>query len=97
MGPWLPDSVVVTPPIAALQVAPSTLAGYALARCRFRGAGVIFRVVVGAQMFPFSPFIIPTFLILRFVPLRGGNALTGQGGAGLLGTYAAPILPFTVT
>ncbi|MEM7711229.1 MAG: carbohydrate ABC transporter permease, partial [Pseudomonadota bacterium] len=97
MGMWLFNSVIVTLTITGLQVATSTLAGYALARYRFRGAGAIFRVVVGAQMFPFFLFIIPIFFILRFVPLMGGNDIAGQGGAGLLGTYAALILPFVVT
>ena len=97
MGTWLFNSVVVTLTITAAQVATSTFAGYALARYRFRGAGVVFKVVVGAQMFPFFLFIIPIFFILRFVPLMGGNDIAGQGGAGLLGTYAALILPFMVT
>ena len=97
MGTWLFNSVVVTLSITALQVATSTTAGYALARYRFRGAGMVFRVVVGAQMFPFFLFIIPIFFILRFVPLMGGNDIAGQGGAGLLGSDAALILPFIVT
>jgi multiple sugar transport system permease protein len=97
MGTWLFNSVVVTLTITAFQVATSTLAGYALARYRFRGSGAIFNVVVGAQMFPFFLFIIPIFFILRFVPLMGGNDIAGQGGAGLLGTYAALVLPFVVT
>ncbi|UWQ23104.1 carbohydrate ABC transporter permease [Jannaschia sp. W003] len=97
MGTWLVNSVVVTLVITALQVATSTTAGYALARYRFRGADAIFRLVVGAQMFPFFLFIIPIFFILRFAPLLGGNDLAGQGGSGLLGTYAALVLPFVVT
>nr|WP_281494165.1 carbohydrate ABC transporter permease [Jannaschia sp. S6380] len=97
MGAWLFNSVVVTVTITALQVVTSTMAGYALARFRFAGNGTIFRLVVGAQMFPFFLFIIPIFFILRFAPLMGGNDIMGQGGSGLLGTYAALILPFAVT
>ena len=97
MGTWMFNSVVVTLTITALQVATSTTAGYALARYRFRGADTVFRMVMGAQMFPFFLFIIPIFFILRFVPLMGGNDIAGQGGAGLLGTYAALVLPFVVT
>ena len=97
MGRWLVNSVIVTVTITAAQVATSTLAGYALARFRFRGAVAVFRLVVGAQMFPFFLFIIPTFFLLRFAPLAGGNDLAGQGGSGLLGTYAALVLPFVVT
>ena len=97
MGRWFLNSVVVTVTITFLQVATSTMAGYALAKYRFPGNAAIFRLVVGAQMFPFFLFIIPVFFILRFAPLMGGNDIAGQGGSGLLGTYAALVLPFVVT
>ena len=94
---WFVNSVVVTVTITVLQVVTSTTAGYALAKYSFRGNGAIFRLVMGAQMFPFFLFIIPIFFLLRFAPLMGGNDLGGQGGSGLLGTYAALVLPFVVT
>ena len=97
MTTWFANSVIVTAIITAAQVATSTTAGYALAKYRFRGNGPIFRLVVGAQMFPFFLFIIPIFFILRFAPLMGGNDIAGQGGSGLLNTYAALCLPFVVT
>ena len=97
MGRWLFNSVVVTLTITVLQVATSTLAGFALAKYDFGGRDAIFRLVIGAQMFPFFLFIIPIFFLLRYVPLAGGNGLTDMGGSGLLGTYAALVLPFIVT
>ena len=97
MGTWFVNSVVVTVTITALQVITSTMAGFALAKYRFAGRDSIFRLVLGAQMFPFFLFIIPIFFLLRFAPLAGGNDLLGQGGSGLLGTYAALVLPFTIT
>ena len=97
MGRWFLNSIIVTTTITALQVVTSTMAGYALAKYEFRGRDTIFRVVMGAQMFPFFLFIIPIFFILRFAPLMGGNDIVGQGGSGLLGTYAALCLPFVIT
>ena len=97
MGTWFFNSIIVTGIITVLQVVTSTMAGYALAKYEFGGRASIFRLVVGAQMFPFFLFIIPTFFILRFAPLMGGNDIAGQGGSGLLGTYAALCLPFAVT
>ena len=94
---WLINSVVVTVAITAIQVLTSTLAGYALAKFEFPGRTGLFRFIVGAQIFPFFLFIIPIFFILRFLPLAGGNDILGQGGSGLLGSYAALILPFAVT
>ena len=97
MTTWFFNSVVVTVAITALQVLTSTMAGFALAKYRFAGRDSVFRLVLGAQMFPFFLFIIPIFFLLRFAPLAGGNDLAGQGGSGLLGTYAALVLPFTIT
>ena len=97
MGRWIVNSVLVTTAITAVQLVTSAMAGYALARYEFRGRSSIFRLVVGAQMLPFFLLIIPIFFLLRYAPLAGGNDLIGQGGSGLLGTYAALILPFAVT
>lgn len=97
MGTWFFNSVVVTTAITAVQLITSAMAGWALARYEFPGRGTVFRLVMGAQMFPFFLFIIPIFFMLRFAPLMGGNDLTGSGGSGLLGSYAALILPFVVT
>jgi multiple sugar transport system permease protein len=97
MATWFANSMIVTMTITVLQLATSAMAGYALAKYRVPGAGFMLRVVLGAQMFPFFLLIIPIFFLLRFVPLLGGNDLWGQGGSGLLGSYAALILPFAVS
>ena len=97
MGRWIVNSILVTVAITLVQLATSAMAGYALARYEFPGRASVFRLVVGAQMFPFFLLIIPIFFLLRYAPLAGGNDLLGQGGSGLLGTYAALVLPFAVT
>ena len=94
---WYANSLLITATVTVLQLITSTMAGFALAKYHFRGRNLIFRAVLGAQMFPFFLFLIPLFFIMRFFPLAGGNDLFGQGGIGLLGTYAAIILPFMVT
>lgn len=94
---WLFNSIVVTFAITAIQLATSSMAGYALAKYRFRGSRLLLSTVLGAQMFPFFLLIIPIFFMLRYVPLAGGNDLFGNGGSGLLNTYTALILPFSVT
>lgn len=94
---WLANSAIVTGAITASQVATSAMAGYALAKFRFPGRLALFRVALGAQMFPFFLFLIPWFFILRYAPLAGGNGWTGTGGFGFLGSYAALILPFAVS
>jgi multiple sugar transport system permease protein len=94
---WMGNSLFVTAMVTAVQLLTSAMAGYALAKFSFRGRDLLFRSVLGAQMFPFFLFIIPIFFILRYFPLFGGNDILGQGGSGFLNTYAAIILPFSIT
>lgn len=97
MGKWLANSVIQTLSITAVQLATSAMAGYALAKYRFRGRDFLFRSILGAQMFPFFLFLIPVFFILRYFPLVGGNDLLGQGGTGFLNSVLSIILPFSVS
>lgn len=70
-----------------------SLAGYAFARFRFRGRKLLFRLLLASMMVPSVITIIPSFLIVRSMPLAGGNDILGHGGFGLLNTYWAVILP----
>lgn len=94
---WGFNSLVVTLSITAIQLLTSSAAGFALAKYRFRGRELILRLVIGAQIVPFFLFLIPMFFIVRYWPLMGGNDIFGQGGTGLLNSYAGLILPFTIS
>ena len=94
---WYLNSIIVTVAITFLQLVTSAMAGFALAKYRFRGREFLFRSVLAGQMFPFFLFLIPMFFLMRYWPFAGGNDLLGQGGTGLLGTYTALILPFMIT
>jgi multiple sugar transport system permease protein len=72
------------------------LAGYAFARLRFRGDRVLFRLLLASMMVPPVVTLVPSFIIVRSIPLAGGNDVFGQGGSGLLNTYWAIILPGAV-
>ncbi|WP_327105995.1 carbohydrate ABC transporter permease [Nonomuraea glycinis] len=72
------------------------LAGYAFARLPFRGSRVLFRLLLASMMVPAVVTLVPSFIIVRSMPLVGGNDLAGQGGVGLLNTYWAVILPGAV-
>ncbi len=97
MTRWMLNSIFQTVVITVLQLLTSALAGYALAKFRFRGRDFLFQSILGAQMFPFFLFLIPVFFILRYFPLVGGNDILGMGGSGFLNTYWSIILPFSVT
>ncbi|MDN3264602.1 carbohydrate ABC transporter permease [Streptomyces sp. CSDS2] len=90
------NSVVATTVITASVLLTSSLAGYALARLRFPGRDLVFRLVLATMMFPPFLFLIPRFLILVHWPLAGGNDLLGRGGAGLTVSIAALAVPFLV-
>lgn len=91
------NSAVATAVITVSVLLTSSLAGYALAKLRFPGRTLIFRLVLATMMFPPFLFFIPHFLILVNWPLAGGNDLLGAGGAGLTVSLAALVLPFLVS
>lgn len=91
------NSVVATTLITGSVLLTSSLAGYALAKLRFPGRDLVFRLVLSTMMFPPFLFLIPHFLILVHWPLAGGNDLTGHGGAGLTASVVALALPFLVS
>jgi multiple sugar transport system permease protein len=75
----------------------ASMAGYAFARLRFPGREVLFYAILATIMIPGQVRLIPTFVIMKHMPLAGGNDLLGQGGTGWIDTYAGLILPDAVT
>ncbi|MBI9114343.1 carbohydrate ABC transporter permease [Sanguibacter suaedae] len=76
---WFVNSVVVATVTTALVVTTAALAGYALARFRFRGRGLVFSMVVGTLFLPGFIFLIPNYIIVS--------------NLGLLDTLTALVLP----
>lgn len=76
------NSTLVALAVTAFQVATSALAGYALARLRFRGRRAVLLLVLATLAIPFQLLVIPIFLVLKW-----GH---------LLNTYWALILPTAV-
>jgi len=59
---YLINSIVVCTGAAAIATAFASLAGYALARFRFRGARAYGLTVIGTQLIPGSLLLLPVFL-----------------------------------
>ena len=59
------NSVIVTLSVTFLRVFLDSLAGYALARLRFRGRGAAFATIVAVMAVPGVVLLIPKFLIIR--------------------------------
>lgn len=73
------NSTLVAIAVTGFQVVTSALAGYALARLKFRGRQALVLVVLATLVIPFQLLVIPIFLVLKW-----GH---------LLNTYGALILP----
>ncbi len=76
------NSTLVALAVTAFQIVTSTLAGYALARLKFRGRQALLLIVLATLVIPFQLLVIPIFLVLKW--------------GYLINTYGALILPTAV-
>ncbi|WYL96087.1 MAG: carbohydrate ABC transporter permease [Gloeotrichia echinulata IR180] len=76
------NSTLVAIAVTGFQIATSALAGYALARLKFRGRQALLLIVLATLVIPFSLLVIPIFLVLKW-----GH---------MINTYWALILPTAV-
>ncbi|BCJ38640.1 bicyclomycin resistance protein [Actinocatenispora thailandica] len=91
------NSFIIAVGHTVLNVVFASMAGYSLARLPYRGRSLFFAAFVAALMIPTYTKILPEFLIVRFMPLAGGNDILGQGGTGWLNTWWALIIPGAIT
>ena len=75
----------------------SSLAAFAFAKMRFPGRQLLFLLMLATLMVPFEVQLIPDFVIIRHLPLLGGNDVWGAGGKGLYDTYWAQIVPWAAS
>src|SRR5471032_1466833 len=80
---FLLNGAVVTAAIFALQVLVNVPAAYALAKLRFRGRQLMFGAVLVCLLIPYQAVALPIYILFYKV--------------GLLNTYAALVLPFTIS
>lgn len=80
---FLLNGVIVTAAIFALQVLINVPAAYALAKLRFRGRTTLFGAVLVCLLIPYQATALPIYILFHWL--------------GLLNSYAALILPFTIS
>lgn len=80
---FLMNGVIVTAAIFALQVLINVPAAYALAKLRFRGRTTLFGAVLVCLLIPYQATALPIYILFHWL--------------GLLNTYAALVLPFTIS
>ena len=83
------NSAVVAVGTVAISVFVSVLAGYGLARLRFRGAGLVFVFLLTPFMVPYQAMMTPIFAVLSWMHLA--NSLLG-----LVLIYSVFQVPFSV-
>jgi len=92
-GRYFLNSVLVTSVSVVGSLFLNSLAGYCFAVLRFPFRNALFLLLLVGIMVPYQALIIPQYLILKSVPLFGGNDLFGRGGTGWLDTFWALIIP----
>ena len=93
-GRYFLNSFVITAVVTAVSLVINSMAGYVFARIRFRFSKILFLVILAGMMIPPQVTMIPIFSMLRGFPLVNGNDILGNGGSGLINTYAGMIIPF---
>jgi multiple sugar transport system permease protein len=94
---WFANSAFVAGSVTMLQLFFNSLAAYVFAKREFPGRNAIFMLFLAAMMVPGQVTSIPNYLVLKHIPLFGGNNLLGQGGSGWLDSYYGLILPGCVS
>lgn len=87
------NSLIIAVGETAVTLAVCTMAGYALARLPLRGAKSLLNYFIVLLMVPFQIILVPLFLIVKSVPLFGGNDIFGMGGTGWLNSWWGLIIP----
>ena len=86
-GRWFFNSIFVTVVVTGVSLLLNSMAGYAFARLDFRWRTPLFFSMMVGLMIPPQITMIPSFLIMKHIPLAGGNDLFGLGGTGWIDTY----------
>jgi multiple sugar transport system permease protein len=93
IGRWILNSTFTTAAITIAQLFFSSLVAYTFAKRTFPGRDLLFFVMLATMMLPIQITIIPNYLILKGIPLFGGNDIMGIGGHGWLDSYWGVIVP----
>lgn len=92
---WLLNTVLYAVVSAVGAAALATACGYALAKYRFRGSGLVFSVILGSIMVPLTALAIPTYLLFASANLTDTiwaiilPSLVSPFGVYLMRVYAA--------
>jgi len=89
IGPYIRNSLVAAGVSTLIAVALGSMAGYGLARSKFRGKDHVAFWIISTRMAPIAAVILPLFVIFRFTGLLGSTL-------GLIVAYLTFNLPFAI-
>jgi multiple sugar transport system permease protein len=90
---WFFNSAFVTLTIIAVQTLFSAMAAYCFAKRSFPLRDGIFLIGLGTMAIPAAVLLVPNYLVLKHIPMFGGNDILGNGGHGWLDSYWGLIVP----
>ena len=90
LAPFLRNSFVMVIPAAILSSMLGSLNGYILAKWKFRGADIIFPLILFGMFIPYQSILIPLVVFMNAINLTG---LTGLAVAHII--YGIPITTLT--
>lgn len=91
-GRYFMNSFFITIVSVASAVVINSMAGYCFARLTFKGRNVLFGLAMVGMIVPSQVLMLPSYVIMKRIPLAGGNNLLGLGGSGLLNTTTGLVL-----
>ena len=97
IGRWIINSTITTGAITVAQLFFSSLMAYTFAKRKFPGRDLLFFLMLATLMLPVQMTVVPNYIILKVIPLAGGNDLMGVGGHGWLDSYWGVIMPNLVS
>jgi multiple sugar transport system permease protein len=89
MLPGMVNSLIAALGTAAVNLVLGTLAGYSLARLKFRGQGALLGLYLGSRMVPGIALIVPLYLVMKDLGMLDHLSA-------LIVTYVTFTLPFTI-
>lgn len=92
VGVFVFNSLLVTAVTMALGLLVNSMAGFALARMRFKGQQVVLSVIIATLILPFETIAIPLLMVVSKLPWLSPAGLT----YGWLNSYHVQIIPFIV-
>jgi multiple sugar transport system permease protein len=93
---FLGNTLFVTFMVTALGLVVNSMCGYALARMRWKGRGLVFGLVIATLILPFDTTIVPMVYLVSKLPWVGFDGVTPILEFGWLNTYRVQIVPFIV-